>query len=127
MSEKASSKILIIDDELSVRRLVRRLLERAGFAVVEASDGSGASAMVRQERPDLVLLDMHMLRLDGIAALEEIRMVDRSIPIIMLTADNDDKRVQLALDNGASEFLAKPFDPEKLVAAVKARLAESRT
>ncbi|MEK7858272.1 MAG: response regulator [Elusimicrobiota bacterium] len=127
MTEKAKMKILVIDDELSVRRLVRRILEKAGYLVVEASDGSGASGMVRQEQPDLVLLDMHMLRLDGIAALEEIRMVDRSIPIIMLSADNDDKRVQLALDNGASEFLAKPFDPEKLVAAVKARLAESRT
>lgn len=114
-------KVLIIDDEAVLRRLVRRSLEHAGYEVVEACDGAEAFDQVREHRPAVVLMDIHMPRLDGIAAIEGIRRIDNDIAVIVMSGDPG--RAALALERGASDFIAKPFDLERLTGSVLAGVA----
>ncbi|MEK7858269.1 MAG: response regulator [Elusimicrobiota bacterium] len=114
-------KVLIIDDESILRRLVRRSLEHAGYEVVEACDGADAFEEVRKHRPAVVLMDIHMPRLDGIAAIEGIRGIDESIAVIVMSGDPE--RAQLALERGALDFIAKPFDLRRLETSVLAGVA----
>lgn len=115
-------KLMIVDDDSGVRRLLRRLVQAMGHSVVEAADGTEAVATVRQERPDLVLLDMHMPRLDGIATLDAL--LDRwpGLGVIMMTGDGDAARAKMALERGACDFVPKPFDVEYLKVSVEANL-----
>ena len=118
------SKILIADDEPQIREILRVYFDKEGFAVVEAEDGQQALSMIEKEKPDLVLLDIMMPVLDGITACEEIRR-RYDIPIIMLTAkDEDDDRI-LGLEKGADDYITKPFNPREVVARVKAVLRRS--
>lgn len=116
------TKVLVVDDEFQVRRLLRRLLEKLGHQAVEADDGSGVAELVRRERPDLALMDIHMPRLDGIAALSQALEADPGLAVIMVTADLDLERVQLALERGASEYITKPFDLEALERSITSNL-----
>ena len=98
------SKILIADDEPQIREILRVYFNKEGFEVVEAEDGQQALSMIEKEKPDLVLLDIMMPVLDGITACEEIRR-RYDIPIIMLTAkDEDDDRI-LGLEKGADDYI----------------------
>lgn len=117
MSEsRGKPLILIADDRPSSRELLRTVLERAGYAVVEAEDGEEALAHARSGEPSLILLDLQMPRLDGYAVLEQLRSDERlrNIPVLALTASamrGDRERILAA---GFTDYLAKPAGPELL-------------
>jgi len=114
------AKILIVDDEPHIRRILQFLLEQAGYQVLEAGDGQQALALLASERPDLVLLDVMMPHMDGFAVLERWR-ADRDgqfTPVIMLTARGESTARVRGLRVGANDYVAKPFDQEELLARV---------
>jgi DNA-binding response OmpR family regulator len=113
--------ILVVDDEPKIATLARDYLEHAGFAVLTAGDGPSALTTIRQRRPDLVVLDLGLPGLDGLDVTREIRR-DSTIPIVMLTARDDELDKLLGLELGADDYLTKPFSPRELVARVRAVL-----
>lgn len=122
-----SEKILIIDDELSIRELIKFNLEKSGYKTVEAADGNEGIRMVKNEQPDLLILD---LMLPGIDGLEVCRLLKSNketagIPIIMLTARNEEFDKVIGLELGADDYLTKPFSPRELMARIKAVLRRS--
>ena len=121
--------ILIVDDELPILDLVRFTLEDAEVRVVEASDGVEALALARRVRPDLILLDVHMPRLDGLEACRQIRREPAlaRTPIVMLTAAGQEADRARGREAGADEYLTKPFSPLALLALVEALVPETRS
>lgn len=119
-TEKAK-KILVVDDEAAILQTLRFNLERSGYGVVTASDGRSAIAMAQREQPDLVVLDIMLPVMDGIEACKEIRKFS-SVPIIMLTAKDQEIDKVLALELGADDYVTKPFALHEFLARVKARL-----
>lgn len=122
------SKILVVDDDPQIVRLVRSYLEQAGYVVVTAADGEAALHTLRAERPDLVVLDLMLPKRDG---LEVTRLARRDpaladIPILMLTARVDDVDRIVGLELGADDYVAKPFNPREVVARVKAILRRAQ-
>ena len=113
--------ILVVDDEPKIAQLARDYLEHAGFAVVIASDGPAALSAARRRRPDLVVLDLGLPGLDGLDVTRELRR-DSAVPIVMLTARDDELDKVLGLELGADDYLTKPFSPRELVARVRAVL-----
>ncbi len=113
--------ILVVDDEPRIADLARDYLEHAGFAVRVAADGEAALAAVRRDRPDLVVLDLGLPGLDGLDVTRAIRR-DSNLPVIMLTARDDELDKLLGLELGADDYLTKPFSPRELVARVRAVL-----
>ena len=113
--------ILVVDDEPKIATLARDYLEHAGFAVLTSGDGPSALATIRQRRPDLVVLDLGLPGLDGLDLTRELRR-DSTIPIVMLTARDDELDKLLGLELGADDYLTKPFSPRELVARIKAVL-----
>ena len=125
----AMTTILVVDDEPSIVELVRFTLEDADVRVVEASDGAEALILARRVKPDLVLLDVQMPRLDGLEACRQLRR-ERAFartPIIMLTAAGQQADRARGLGAGADEYLTKPFSPLALLALVEALLPETRS
>ncbi|HYS91924.1 MAG TPA: response regulator [Candidatus Acidoferrales bacterium] len=121
--------ILIVDDEPPILDLVRFTLEDADVRVVEASDGVEALVVARRVRPDLILLDVHMPRLDGLEACRQIRR-DPALartPIVMLTAAGQEADRARGREAGADEYLTKPFSPLALLALVEALVPETRS
>ncbi len=116
-----SSKILVVDDEQRIVRLVRSYLEQAGYAVVEANDGQTALIQARREKPDLVVLDLGLPGMDGLEVARILRR-ERDTPIIMLTARVEDTDKIVGLELGADDYVTKPFNPRELVARVRAVL-----
>jgi len=118
MSPSSSRPILVVDDDAKIVRLVRTYLERAGYRVVEASDGRAALSAVALEMPALVVLDIMLPEVDGIAVLKAVRRTDRT-PVIILSARGlvDDRITGLAA--GADDYLPKPFSPAELVLRVQ--------
>ena len=117
----ASRTILVVDDEPRIVELARDYLEHAGFRVITANDGRGALDVARHDRPDLIVLDLGLPGLDGLDVTRELRR-DGSIPIVMVTARDDELDKLLGLELGADDYLTKPFSPRELVARVKAVL-----
>ncbi len=115
------SKILVVDDELKIARLVRDYLVEAGFDVVTATDGPGAVAQARSARPDLIVLDLNLPGMDGLDVTRSIRRY-ADTPIVMLTARADETDRIIGLELGADDYVVKPFSPRELVARVKAVL-----
>jgi two-component system, OmpR family, alkaline phosphatase synthesis response regulator PhoP len=113
--------ILVVDDEPKIAALARDYLEHAGYTVAVASDGRAALDAVRRSRPDLVVLDLGLPEVDGLDVTREIRR-DSTLPIVMLTARDDEVDKLLGLELGADDYLTKPFSPRELVARVKAVL-----
>ena len=113
--------ILVVDDEPKIADLARDYLEHAGFTVRTAADGEAALAAVRRDRPDLVVLDLGLPGLDGLDVTRAIRR-DSNLPVIMLTARDDELDKLLGLELGADDYLTKPFSPRELVARVRAVL-----
>jgi len=116
--------ILIADDDRQLRRTVRAYLEDAGFSVLVAENGREALFRVRQDQPDLVLLDVMMPEMDGFEAARLIRK-ESAVPIIMLTARDDEADQTVGLELGADDYVTKPFSPRVLVARIKAALRRS--
>jgi DNA-binding response OmpR family regulator len=114
-------RILIVDDEPKITQLVRDYLERSGFAVVIARHGREAVMRARTDRPDLIVLDLGLPDLDGLDVARQLRR-DSQVPIIMLTARDDEADRVAGLELGADDYVTKPFSPRELVARVRAVL-----
>ena len=119
-------KILVVDDELKIARLVRDYLTEAGFDVVLAGTGPGALAAARSDQPDLVVLDLGLPGMDGYDVTRSIRR-HSAIPIIMLTARSEETDRIIGLELGADDYVVKPFSPREVSARVKALLRRSRS
>jgi two-component system response regulator ResD len=117
----ARATVLLVDDEPKIHRLVHQILEPEGFVVIDADDGQQALEMVESHQPDVVLLDVHMPRLDGMAACRRIRAVSE-VPVVMVSAQGDDDAIARGLDFGADDYVTKPFGARELVARIRAVL-----
>ncbi len=113
--------ILLVDDEPKIVTIAEDYLRQAGFEVIVARDGEAAVAMGRAQRPDLVVLDLGLPRLDGLDVARTLR-AERDVPIVMLTARDDELDRVLGLELGADDYITKPFSPRELVARVRAVL-----
>jgi CheY-like chemotaxis protein len=119
-----TGRILIVDDDESIRFLVRRILERSGFTVDEAANGLLAHAEAMRGQPDLVLIDWMMPVVDGLSAVKRIKAdaFTAKIPIVMLTSRSQSSERLSALEAGVQDFLTKPFAPDTLLTAVRQQL-----
>jgi len=118
------AKVLVADDSLVVRTLLRRQLEEQGHSVIEAVDGEDAIRQVREQHPDIVLLDVEMPNLDGHGVLQRLQADPEhaDIPVVFLTARTTTEDVVEGLRLGAHDYLSKPFEPAELVARVSAAI-----
>jgi two-component system, OmpR family, alkaline phosphatase synthesis response regulator PhoP len=116
--------ILVVDDEPGIVTIVRDYLDRAGFRVLAAGDGSTALRLARSERPSLMLLDLMLPGIDGLDITRALRQdpATRNMPIIMLTALVDESDKLVGLELGADDYITKPFSPREVVARVRALL-----
>ena len=121
---QARPRILIVDDEPDVLTLLRFGLEAAGFEVIAASDGEQGLTMARKHRPDLMILDLMLPKLDGYKVCRTLKFDERfrDIPIFILSARTGETDRRLALELGADEFHTKPYDTRVLVDRVRARI-----
>ena len=110
--------ILVVDDEPKIIQLARDYLERAGFAVLSATDGKSALQVARSKAPDLLVLDLGLPELDGLDVTRELRKTS-NVPIIMLTARGEESDKLVGLEIGADDYITKPFSPKELVARVR--------
>lgn len=117
--------ILVVDDEPKIVRLARDYLERSNFRVHPAEDGITALAAARQEKPDLVVLDLNLPGMDGLDVCRALRR-ESSVPIIMLTARAEEMDRLIGLELGADDYIVKPFSPRELVARVRAVLRRTQ-
>ncbi len=118
------SRILVVEDEQNILELVKYNLEREGFQVLAALDGTRGLEIAREEAPDLILLDVMLPGMNGLEVCRELHLdhMTRNIPIIMLSARAEELDRVLGLEMGADDYIVKPFSPRELVARVKARL-----
>lgn len=124
MSERP--KVLVIDDEPGVRELISEALSISEITAVLAADGLEALSHLRRERFDLLILDINMPKLDGLALLEKLRAEGMSVPVLMLSARADKADINQGLRIGADDYLTKPFGIEELVLRVKAIMRRSK-
>ncbi len=114
--------ILVVEDEVSIATLLKYNLEQAGYNVLTAHDGREGLNTIVELNPDLVLLDLMLPSLDGMEVCKEVRSLRINVPIIMLTARDDEFDKVLGLELGADDYMTKPFSPREVVARVKAVL-----
>lgn len=113
--------ILTIDDSRTMRDVLRMALIDAGFDVMQAVDGVNGLEVLAERRPDVVITDINMPKMDGFGFIEAVRRDGqyKNLPILVLTTESDDAKKARARDAGATGWIVKPFDPAKLVAAIK--------
>jgi DNA-binding response OmpR family regulator len=118
--KKGKAKILIVDDEPDIRKILTKRLENAGYDVVEAENGKEGIALATKEAPDLILMDIMMPVMNGVEATRHIRaqLITAAIPVIMLTAKKDKQSELEGIDVGADDYITKPFDHDKLLARI---------
>jgi two-component system, OmpR family, KDP operon response regulator KdpE len=121
MSEPSQLKpnVLVIDDELQMRRLLRACLEGNGYRVLEASSGQEAITQAAQHPPDIIILDLGLPDLDGLAVLKRLREWSR-VPVVVLSVRDREEDKVAALDNGADDYVTKPFGTGELLARLRA-------
>jgi DNA-binding response OmpR family regulator len=124
--KKRTGRILLVDDEAAITANLAPFLERAGFVVATAADGETALRLFQEFQPDLTVLDVLMPRLDGREVLRRIRHSGNWTPVILLTQVGSPAERAVALDEGADDYLNKPFEPYELVARIRAVLRRSR-
>ncbi|MEA1976832.1 MAG: response regulator transcription factor [Chloroflexota bacterium] len=117
-------KILVVDDEPKIIQLTQDYLENAGFSVLSAGDGERSLAVIQVEKPDLVVLDLGLPGMDGLDVCRSIRKTS-NLPIIMLTARDEETDKLVGLELGADDYITKPFSPKELVARVRSVLRRS--
>lgn len=117
-------KILVVDDEPKIIQLTQDYLENAGFSVISAGDGERALTVIQVEKPDLVVLDLGLPGMDGLDVCRSIRKTS-NLPIIMLTARDEETDKLVGLELGADDYITKPFSPKELVARVRSVLRRS--
>jgi len=124
---QSRGKVLIVDDETSIRRALHATLQSMGFEIMEAPNGEAAVEMVRSSAYDVVLLDINMPGMGGMNACREIRRLLPGLGIVMVTVrDSEDDKVQ-ALDSGADDYVTKPFQVRELAARIRAAVRRSQT
>src|SRR6185295_8489365 len=121
---RKGSVVLLVDDEDQLRRVMRDLLERQGYTVVEAGDGAAALSEIDRTAPDIVILDLNLPGVDGYSVLSQLRSREttRNLPVIVLTAKGDEDNEVRVLELGAEEFLTKPFRAKALAARLESEL-----
>jgi two-component system alkaline phosphatase synthesis response regulator PhoP len=122
-----SQKLLVVEDEISISTLLQFNLEQAGFEVVTAMDGKDGLEKAESEVPNLIILDLMLPEMDGLEVCKELRLKKLNIPILMLTAKDDEFDKVLGLELGADDYMTKPFSPREVVARVKAILRRTQT
>src|SRR5580693_39960 len=123
MEDHNRGSVLVVDDEPTIAEVVSRYLERAGYRTRIASDGAQALEAASDQRPDLVVLDLMLPRIDGLEVMRRLREQDRDrIPVILLTAKGEESDRVIGLRLGADDYVVKPFSPAELVARVDAVL-----
>ncbi len=117
--------VMIVDDSVTVRKVTSRLMERQGFAVATAKDGVDAMNQLQTIRPDVVLLDIEMPRMDGFEVLRSVRRDEnlKNLPVIMITSRTGEKHKQQAMELGVKQYLGKPFQEAKLLATIEEVIA----
>ncbi len=125
--KKRAWRILLVDDESAITTNLAPFLERAGFAVSVAENGETALHLIDDLKPDLTILDVLMPHLDGRQVLRRLRQAGNFTPVILLTQVGSPTERALALDEGADDYLNKPFEPYELVARIRAVLRRSHT
>ena len=120
----SQTKILIVDDEADLVETIQFALELEGYNVLVASNGEEGLNIARQEKPDIILLDLMLPKLDGYKVCRLLKFDERykSIPILMLTAKTQEKDKILGKETGANEYITKPFDMDELMAKIKSYL-----
>ena len=115
-----SINILIVDDLAFIKMILKDIVEKAGFRVSgEASNGEEAVMLYQEKRPDVVLMDITMPKMDGITALREIIKIDSNAKVIMCSALGQQKLIIQAIQIGAKDFIVKPFKPERVIKSIK--------
>jgi two-component system, chemotaxis family, chemotaxis protein CheY len=115
--------VLIVDDLAFIKIVLRDIVEKAGFRVVgEASNGEQAIALYQDTRPDVVLMDITMPGMDGLTALEKIREIDPAARVIICSALGQQRLIVQAIQRGAKDFIVKPFQPQRVIGALKKAL-----
>lgn len=124
MGATPSKKILIVEDEPDILQLVKLYLEKEGFRTATAVNGAQALKKVKEDKPDLIVLDLMLPEIDGLEVCKRLRSVPDTamLPIIMLTAKAEESDTVIGLELGADDYVAKPFSPKALVARIKALL-----
>jgi two-component system alkaline phosphatase synthesis response regulator PhoP len=120
-------KILVVDDEPYMHRLLQHHFNRAGYSMISANNGREAIAMAASEKPDLVVMDVMMADMDGLTALKQLKKDDatKNIPVIMITANAHHITRQESEVSGATLFLTKPFSPTQLLVEIKRLVPEA--
>lgn len=122
----SKTKLMIVDNEVDLLAELKPLMERSGYQVISAINGEQALELIASEKPDLIVLDMLMPRLDGRDVLRRLRQAGNWTPVILLTKVNTPAERVLTLQEGADDYLNKPFDPLELVARVQAILRRTQ-
>ncbi|MCC6455580.1 MAG: response regulator transcription factor [Caldilineaceae bacterium] len=126
MPPEPKTKLLLVDDEKSIISTLKTFLELSGFEVITASNGVEALASVPQHRPDLIVLDVLMPHLDGRETLRQLRKREDWTPVILLTQVAGTAQRIMAIEEGADDYLNKPFDPQELVVRIRAVLRRTQ-
>jgi CheY-like chemotaxis protein len=115
------TRVLVIDDEMAIVDVIRKVLEWNGYEVVAATDGSRGYAAAQRQSPDAIVLDLMMPMMDGFAVLEALRADERTagVPVLVLTAVLSDAVEERCISLGASSYLRKPFEPNQLLEALQ--------
>ena len=119
-------RVLVVEDEAPMRMALEDILKTDGYRVLIAVDGQAGLAMAVSEKPDLILLDVMMPKLDGLALCAELRKLTMAVPVLMLTARGQVEDRVAGLDTGADDYLVKPFSTDELLARVRALLRRAR-
>lgn len=121
-----SQKVLVVDDEQSIVTLLQYNLEQSGFEVLTAFDGEEGINKIFSEDPDIVVLDLMLPKMDGVEVCKAVRSEKNQVPILMLTAKDDEFDKVLGLELGADDYMTKPFSPREVTARLKAILRRSQ-
>ena len=122
MSMEPKKTVLIVEDEVNIVDIVRFNLQREGYATLEAYDGEAGLAMAREKKPDLILLDVMMPKMMGFDVCRALRAEGDNVPVIILTAREEEEDKILGLEIGADDYITKPFSMRELLARVKANI-----
>ena len=126
MNSESRLKLLLVDDDQAISDNLGSFLERSGFKVIKSSNGKQALENIKSQSPDIVVMDVLMPVMDGRQALRQLRNEENWIPVILLTQIGESTERAMALEEGADDYLNKPFDPHELVARIRAVLRRAK-